>query len=155
MTQAPPQPKLTIVPLRRDEAFDFVRSKHRHHPPPVSGLWCLGVRDETGTLHGVAVVGRPVSRALDDGLTAEITRVATDGAPNACSALYGAARRVAQAMGYRRILTYTLASEPGTSLRAAGWSQVATVHGRSWSCESRPRQDRHPTQDKIRWEPAP
>ena len=143
---------LVIVPCTRDEAFAFIRRHHRHHRPPVSGLWCLGARDSSGELRGVAVAGRPVARGLDDGLTCEVTRVATDGCPNACSALYGAARRVARAMGYRRLLTYTLACEPGTSLRAAGWRMAGRVRGRSWSCRARPRTDRHPLEEKVRWE---
>ena len=89
----------------------------------------------------------------DDGATIEVTRVATDGCPNACSALYGAAWRAAKALGYERLGTYTLASEPGTSLRAAGWQQVRMVRGRSWSAPSRLRNDQHPLEDKILWEP--
>lgn len=100
------------------------------------------------------MIGRPVARALDDGLTLEVNRVATDGAKNACSALYGAAWRAARALGYRRLVTYTLATEPGTSLDAAGWKVVGQVTGRSWSCPSRPRDDKHPTTNKVRWEVA-
>jgi hypothetical protein len=97
----------------------------------------------------VAVVGRPVARALDDGLTMEVTRLASDGHPNACSMLYAAARRAAEAKGYRRGLTYTLASEGGASLRAVGWAKLWDVKGRSWDCPSRPRSDKHPTVDKV------
>lgn len=103
-------------------------------------------------LVGVAIVGRPISRVLDDGLTLEVARVATDGTPNACSALYGAAWRVAREMGYRKIITYILDNEPGTSLRAAGWSCAGPAGGGSWSCPSRPRTDKAPTQPKLRWE---
>ena len=102
---------------------------------------------------GVAIVGRPVARALADEWTAEVTRVAVlDGVKNGCSMLYGACWRAARALGYRKLVTYTLATEPGTSLRAAGWREVASVRGRSWHCRSRPRVDKHPTQDKLRWE---
>jgi hypothetical protein len=82
----------------------------------------------------------------------EVLRVATDGTANACSMLYGAAWRAARALGWRKLITYTLVSEPGTSLRAAGWRVVGVVRGRSWDCASRPRVDRHPTLDKQRWE---
>jgi hypothetical protein len=112
------------------------------------------VADEAGTVRGVAIVGRPVARSRDDGLTLEVTRLATDGCDNACSALYAAAWRAARAMGYRRIGTYTLKSEPGTSLRAAGWIIIHEVRGRSWSCESRPRVDKYPDEPKFLWEPA-
>lgn len=97
-------------------------------------------------------MGRPVARHNDDGWTCEVTRVATDGCKNACSALYGAAWRAAKALGYRRLITYTLASEPGTSLRAAGWRVIGQVKGRSWWTPTRPRFDKHPTLDKIAWE---
>lgn len=146
--------RLQIVPIHFAEAVAFVARTHRHHPPPRGHKFSLAVADEAGDVRGVAIVGRPVSRGLQDGWTLEVTRVATDGAPNACSALYAAAWRAARAMGYRRLVTYTLASEPGTSLRAAGWRVVAQVSGRSWDCPSRPRVDRHPTQDKLRWEAA-
>lgn len=108
---------------------------------------------------GVAIVGRPVSRRLDDRLTLEVTRVATDGTPNACSALYGACARAAREMGYARIVTYTLAEEPGTSLRAAGWERDGESPGGSWSKPSRPRprdvtlfgEARDTTGPKVRW----
>lgn len=100
------------------------------------------------------MIGRPVARHMDDGFTLEVNRVATDGCDNACSALYGAAWRAARALGYRKLITYTLASEPGSSLRGAGWTVVGEVKGRSWSCTTRPRADHHPTTDKLRWEIA-
>ncbi len=145
--------RLEIVPMTLGEARAYVEDHHRHHPAPVGGLFALGVAGD-GELRGVAIVGRPVARRLQDGFTAEVTRVATDGTRNACSALYGAAWRACRALGWRRLVTYTLKREPGTSLRAAGWRTVAEVRGRSWSCPSRPRVDRHPTQEKIRWEAA-
>lgn len=143
---------LTIVPMELVDANAYVALHHRHHLPVVGHRFSVGVTDEHGTLRGVAIVGRPVARAADGGWTLEVTRLATDGCPNACSALYGAAWRAARALGYRKVITYTLASEPGTSLRAAGWRVVGEVKGRSWDCPSRPRVDRHPTTDKFRWE---
>jgi hypothetical protein len=100
----------------------------------------------------LVTVGRPVARHFDDGYTAEVTRCCTDGTPNACSKLYAAAARAAKALGYRRLITYTLKSEPGTSLKAAGWRVVWEVKGRTWSCKSRPRVDKAPTEDKLLWE---
>lgn len=142
---------LELRPIIRDDAFAFIRRHHRHHDVPVGGLWWQSVHDDDGKLAGVAISGRPVARALDDGLTAEVTRLCTDGTPNACSMLYGAARRVAQDKGYRRGLTYILASESGASLRAAGYRYLWAVKGRSWDCPSRPRTDKHPTEDKQAW----
>jgi len=146
------QSRLTVVPLLLADANEAVAAWHRHHNPVVGHLFSIGVADETGRLRGAAIVGRPQSRALQDGFTAEVTRVATDDCPNACSALYAAAWRAAKAMGYLRIGTYTLATEPGTSLRAAGWACLYTVNGRSWDTRSRRRLDKHPTVDKLRWE---
>ena len=91
---------------------------------------------------------------MEDGLTLEVTRVATDGAKDACSALYGACRRASFALGYKKLVTYTLASESGASLKAAGFKVVGEVRGLSWSCPTRPRVDKHPTQAKLRWEAA-
>ena len=110
-------------------------------------------------LVGVGIAGRPVARGLDDGKTVEITRVCTTGTRNACSKLYGALCRAAAAIGYERAVTYTLAEEPGDSLRGAGCEVAAELAPRpSWSCASRPRVqtdergDRRPPGAKLRWE---
>jgi len=145
-------PRLRIVPITLREANAFVARHHRHHGPVAGHLFALAVADERPEVRGVAIVGRPVARLNQDGLTAEVTRLASDGCPNACSALYAASWRAARALGYRRLGTYTLASEPGTSLVAAGWRLVGEVRGRPWSCPSRPRVDVHPLQHKLRWE---
>jgi hypothetical protein len=145
-------PKLTIIPCTIAEANEFVRRYHRHHRPVVGHKFSLAVVDEADNIRGVAIVGRPVSRELDNGLTLEVTRVATDGCPNACSALYGACRRATFALGYKRLVTYILKTEPGTSLKAAGWKLIGAAGGGSWNCPSRPRVDTHPTQTKLRWE---
>lgn len=142
---------IDLRPVTRDEARAFVRQHHRHHTWPTGFLWLHGLHDDAGELVGVAVIGRPVARALDDGLTCELTRLCTDGEPNACSMLYGAWKRAAQAKGYRRGLTYILASEPGGSVRAACLQPLWTVKGRSWDTPSRPRTDKHPTEDKQAW----
>ena len=146
------QPKLTIVPMTFREACAFVERLHRHHKPSRGCKFCIGVADEENKIRGVAMVGRPVNRVLDDGWTVEVNRVATDGCPNACSALYGASWKVARAMGYRKCVTYTLPHEGGASLRGAGWKLIAQTNGGSWSCKSRPRVDLHPTQQKFRRE---
>lgn len=142
---------LELVPVTISDAKAFVAQVHRTHRAPLSGKWAHAVAKD-GEIVAVAIVGRPVARGLDDGWTVEVTRVASDGTHNACSMLYGAAWRAAKALGYRRMVTYTLDTEEGSTLRSAGWKVVAEVRGRSWSCESRPRVDRHPTQGKLRWE---
>ena len=146
--------RLELVPTTVGDACAFVEQHHRHHPAPQGGLWAVAVA-RNGVVVGVAIVAQPVARGLADEWTAEVRRVAVlDGQPDACSMLYGACWRAARALGYRRLVTYTLAEESGASLRAAGWHVVASVKGRSWSRRARPRVDRHPTQDKLRWEPA-
>lgn len=146
------QVRLAVVPCQLDEANAFVQTWHRHHQPVRGHKFSMAVADPQNTIRGVAIVGRPVARALQDGLTLEVTRLATDGCPNACSALYGATWRACKALGYRRLGTYILASEPGTSLKAAGWRLVGETRGKSWSCPSRPRVDLTPLQNKMRWE---
>lgn len=111
---------LRVVPIRLAQANECVHRWHRHHKRVPGQLFAVGVKDDAG-LHGVAIAGRPVAGALDDGLTLEIIRVATDGTRNACSMLLGAARRAARALGYQRVITYTLPEEGGASLRAAGY----------------------------------
>ncbi len=128
---------LTIVPLTFRAAAGFVGEHHRHNKPPRGTKFCIGVCDDAGKLRGVAMVGRPVARHLDDGLTAEVNRTCTDGCPNANSALYGAAWRIASAMGYRRLITYTQADETGASLTAAGWVRVRDLPARKgWAASS-------------------
>ena len=141
--------EVELRPVTKAEADGFIRAHHRHHGVPVGALWWQGAHNAAGDLVGVVVIGRPVARALDDGLTVEVTRLCTDGTPNACSLLYAATKRVAEAKGYRRGLTYVLASEDGASLRAVGWRMLWRVKGRSWDCPSRPRTDKHPTDDKV------
>lgn len=143
--------RLTVERLELGEANAFVREHHRHHRPVVGHLFSLGA-SLADKIVGVVIVGRPVSRHRDDGVTAEVTRLCTDGSANACSFLYGAAAKAAFALGFKRIGTYILASEPGTSLTAAGWRNLGERGGGSWSVPSRPRVDRHPLQSKLLFE---
>lgn len=145
--------RLNLVPMDLASANAFVETIHRHHKKVVGHKFSLAAM-MGDTIVGVVIIGRPVARGRDDGWTLEVTRLATDGTRNACSFLYGAAARAAFALGYRRVGTYILASEPGTSLSAAGWRLVGEVKGRSWSCASRPRVDKHPTTDKLLFEVA-
>jgi len=142
---------IELRPITQADAFAFIRQHHRHHTVPVGALWWHGVHNDNGEVVGVAIVGRPVARHLDDGLTVEVTRLCTDGTHNACSLLYGAVRRVAMDKGYRRGVTYTMPEEGGASLRASGWHNLGTTTGKSWSVKSRPREDKHPLGEKIRW----
>lgn len=147
---------MNAVPLTLRAARTYVNENHRHHRAPQGGLFAVGAEHD-GKLIGCAIVGKPVARMLDDGRTAEITRCCTDGTRNACSFLYRVCVRVANAMGYRRVLTYTLADEGGASLRGAGFAVTGQTQpsAKGWSRPSRPRiDDKHPTQMKLRWEAA-
>ena len=149
---------MELQPLTIKAARRYVAEHHRHNLAPVGALFALAA-EKDGKQVGVVIVGRPIARHMDDGTTAEVVRLTTTGTPNACSFLYGAAWRAARALGYRRLLTYTLASEPGTSLRAAGWTRDADVDAAStWSRASRPRaqvdlfgNERRPPEAKVRW----
>lgn len=146
------QPRLRTVPTTLREANAFVAAHHRHHRPVRGHTSSTAVVDDQGELRGVAIIGRPLARKLDHTQVCEVLRVATDGCQNACSALYGACCRIAKAFGYAHVLTYTLSTEPGTSLRAAGWKPTALTDGGSWSRQDREREDDHPLIPKVRWE---
>lgn len=143
---------LRLIPVSLKDANSFVAAHHRHHKPVTGHKFSIGCAAEDGTLVGVAIVGRPVSRYLDDGMTLEVNRLCTDGTRNACSLLYAAAARAAKAIGYEKIITYTLDSEPGTSLRAAGWQCAGKAGGKRWSGVRRPAADLYPAQMKLRYE---
>ena len=143
-----------LCPVTFADACAFVAEHHRHHAPPQGHKFSIGAESD-GALVGVIMVGRPVARLFDDGLTLEATRSCTTGAANVNSMLYGAAWRAAKALGYRRLITYTLASESGASLRAAGYRVVAERRPRSgWSVPSRPRADTSTTHgiQRTLWE---
>jgi len=146
--------KLKARPIGVGEANTFVKRHHRHHAPVLIARYAVGVEID-GALVGVAIVGNPLARALLDGYTAEVVRVCvTDDAPlGACSFLYARCWRIWQQMGGRKLVTYTLQSEGGASLRGAGWAQEALLDGRSgWDTPSRPRVNQPiSTEPKIRW----
>ena len=132
--------KLELQPITYKEACKFIRLHHRHHLPPQG--WKFGVAVNDGEkLVGVATVGRPVARHFDDGWTLEVTRTCTDGTPNVNSMLYGAVTRAGFALGYKRIITYTLLTEPGTGVKSANWKLIGVAGGGNWNCKSRPRKN--------------
>lgn len=136
------QHALHIVPISFAEAKTFVQEHHRHNKPPNGHRFSVGVACQD-RLVGVAIVSHPVARHLMDGRTLEVIRTATDGTPNANSALYGACWRATKALGYDRLITYTQHEESGSSLRAAGWRVLAERPPRpGWSTPSRPRDDK-------------
>lgn len=145
--------KLELQPIDFDEACNFVRAHHRHHRAPQGWKFGVAISNNGGiSLCGVIIVGRPIARRADDGWTLEVTRCCVVDVKNASSMLYGAAWRAARALGYRRLITYTLPSESGVSLRAAGYRTVHQTRAQGWSRPSRVRVDKHPTGPKLLWE---
>lgn len=138
-----------VVPVKLDAARRFVAEHHRHSEPPVGHSWSIGLALD-GELIGVVMAGRPIARTIDDGRTLELLRLVTVGDRNACSRLYGAACRAAFAMGYLRVITYTLAEESGASLRASGFVVDRENGGGEWLHGDEPRRA-----DQTRlWGPA-
>jgi len=143
---------LELQPITYKEACIFIKKHHRHHLPPQGWKFGIAVNDGEKVV-GVLTIGRPVARHFDDGWTLEVTRCCTDGTKNAPSKLYGAARRAAFAMGYKRMITYTLKEEPGTSLTSAGWKCIGEVGGGEWNRTTRPRKvNQYPIGQKLLWE---
>ena len=152
---------LVIRPIKLKDTNAYVGQHHRHNFPTNGHKWSLACYDGD-RLCGVAIAGQPVARNLDDGETIEVRRVCTDGTFNACSKLYGACARVAKEMGYRRIITYTLITEPGTTMKASGWTSAGEAGGTTWDRPSRPREEyqeslfgterKYPNEKKVRWE---
>lgn len=153
-------PKIILKPISFKETCEYIAALHRHHKPPQG--WKFGVAacvedldtDSGLRVVGVVSVGRPVSKSRDDGWTLEVTRLCTDGTPNACSKLYGAARRIAREMGYRLIITYILEEEPGDSLKASGWQFSHRTEGGEWGgtySGGKKRKNDHPTCPKQMW----
>ena len=94
------------------------------------------------------------ARAVDQKYVLEVTRLATDGTPNACSFLYALAARLADGMGFKKIQTYILDSESGTTLRAAGWKLEGQTAGGDWNhskANAGKRRTDQPMQPKSRW----
>jgi len=148
---------MKIIPMTLSEANEFVTNFHRHNKPVQGAKFAIGASHDN-RLVGVAIVGRPVSRHLDDGVTAEVTRccVVSEAPKGACSFLYSRSWRVWSAMGGERLVTYTLQSESGASLRGAGWKIVAqssgAADGKGWT--NRPGREWQTVvgQAKFRWE---
>jgi hypothetical protein len=142
---------MEAIPLHIREANKFVAKFHRHSLPTVGGKFAIGAAVD-GTLVGVAIAGRPVARKLDDGKTLEVLRVCTDGTANANSFLYGRVKRIAKAMGYQHIITYTLEEESGASLKAVGAQVICQMRAKEWNVPSRPRKSQEVYgKAKVKW----
>ena len=142
---------LELQPISYREVCKFIEMHHSHHLPPQGYKFGIAVNNGEEIV-GVITAGNPVARLLNDGYTIEVTRCCTIRHKNAASKLYAAAWRAAKAMGYKRMITYTLTREKGTSLLAAGFKKLYETKGGSWSRKSRPRLDNHPIGQKSLWE---
>lgn len=144
-----------LTPVTLKQAKAFVDSFHRHNIAPQGHKFSIGLK-QNGTLIGVCIVGRPIARRNDDGKTAEVVRVCVlENHKNANSKLYGAAARACKAMGYTKVITYTLTEESGASLRAAGFVKERETREspNGWNVPSRHREmpEKYPAGTKIRW----
>jgi hypothetical protein len=148
--------KLRLKPSTRDEHNRFVGKHHRHSAPIRQAQLWASVVSESGEIVGVASAGRPNARVLaNDCRCIEIYRVCSSGSPNACSMLYGALCRAAKALGYIRVVTYTLRTELGASLKASGFERVALVDGRDWDKNKKRLRlfaNGPEPEDRVRWE---
>ena len=146
---------LAVAPTTLREANEFVANFHRHSKPTQGGRFAIAAVFDQNIV-GVAIVGRPVSQTLQDGLTAEITRlcVSKDAPKNTCSFLYGRCWRIWQQMGGNRMITYTLQSETGASLKVAGWTVMGQVKPHDRWTKKGGNREWQPVygQLKFRWE---
>lgn len=144
---------LTVIPISIKCANTFVARWHRHNKPIRVARFACACVDQQGDVHGVAIFGTPSAPGLMDGLTGEVLRVATDGTRNACSILYGACRKAAFALGYKRVITYTLHTESQSSLKAVGFKLVdCNAGGRPWTNRKGRKAQDVSMQPKNRWE---
>lgn len=142
---------MELQPITYKEACVFIDQHHRHHLHPQG--WKFGIAlNDSKKIIGVITIGRPIARHKDGGWTLEVTRCCTDGTKNANSKLYASAWRAVKAMGFKRLITYILASETGISLKAAGWKTIGECKGGTWNRKSRKRIDKYPTGQKTLWE---
>jgi len=144
--------KYELQSITLAEANAFVEQYHRHHGKVQGHKFSIALNDGKEII-GVAIIGRPVARMLDNGLTLEVTRLCVkNGFKDACSMLYAASWRATRALGYKRLITYILKSEAGVSLQAANWCLVGEAGGGTWNRKNRPRIDKHPIEQKLLFE---
>ena len=138
-----------LIPANAKEVNELVSKWHRHNAPLGGGsFFSVGLADN-GALVGGVIVGPISARLLNSPYACELKRLVTDGTPNACSMLYGAARRAAKSLGYEVMYTYTLQTEPGSSLRGSGWTvDDPHVPARQWK-------SRAPEYADLRWKDRP
>ena len=148
---------MKVVNLSLADANAFVEQHHRHNKKVQGHKFSIGVVCD-GALVGVAISGRPVARRLDDGVTLEVTRccVLYDAPKGACSFLYRRVWRIWAAMGGQRLITYTLETESGSSLKGAGFQEVARSpnwkEGTGWTTRGNRQWQPVHSVGKVRWQ---
>jgi hypothetical protein len=144
---------MRLVPVTHSQANQFVEAIHRHNGSLPGSILRVGIVDDEGLLRGVAIAGLPKARMSARPGTLEVNRVCTDGIQNGCSMLYGAIRRAAKALGYQRLITYTVEAEDGASLKASGWTWVAETKPDTWTRhKNNPGYGEHDEGAKNRWQ---
>lgn len=143
---------MKIIPIKLKDANQFIEKYHRHNKPVVGHIFCIGL-EKDDELIGVGIAGRPIARYLDNGRIIEITRVCVkDGNKNGSSKLYRRLHRIAQLMGYEKVITYTLARESQSSMKAINAIKECEIKGQEWNRKSRERKSQDVyIEDKIRW----
>lgn len=143
---------LSAVALTRDQANAHIVEHHRHHGRVTGHRFIVGAEVD-GKLVGVAVVGRPRARLINQYKFVEVSRLCADGERNVCSFLYSRCSRIAKELGFRGVFTAILETEHGGSLLAAGWEYAYTTVGGSQDRPSRRRVDKSPTLPKKIYAP--
>ena len=143
--------KFEVVPLTLKTANLYIEAHHRHHKPVRGHRFSIGCM-QNGDLIGVAICGRPVARKTNYNEVLEVTRLCTDGTKNTCSFLYSACARIAKEMGFKKIQTFILDTEHGSSLKASGWIIDGYTQGLQWKhSDGKERRTDQPTCDKKRY----
>jgi len=139
---------IQAVRVELKEANAFIDVTHRHHKPVRGHRFSIGA-ECGGKLVGIATIGRPVAPKTDKKHIAEVTRLASNGSKNVCSFLYGKAARIARELAFKKIQTFVLLSEPGTSLKAAGWVCEGKTGDGDWT--NRPGRSSDNAGPKYKW----
>ncbi|MCP1161243.1 MULTISPECIES: XF1762 family protein [Bacillus] len=150
--EQPQQLRLQTIPITLKIAQEFISKFHRHNQAPQGHKFSIGLWDHD-VLIGVIIAGSPVARHNNNGFTLEITRCCLKSSiyRNGISKMIGSVYQVAKAMGYTKIITYTLDHESGDSLKSCGFELEAITSGGSWNSTARKRENKAPTTPKKRW----
>jgi hypothetical protein len=126
-----------IAPIPLSVANDFVKKYHRHNDERKIHKFSLGLykkSEDKDILIGVAICGSPTGISYNGKSFLEVYRVCVTEANNSCSMLYGRCTRIAKELGYEKLITYTLKTEPGTTVKASGFElETDEAGGKKWT----------------------